>query len=87
MENETREIPPDIQLAMSVNPVKREYFAWRVVAYKADGSYYFVPNNSGYDYKLKRNAEAEAVRHTSWHHGDVFAVVKRIKISETEASG
>jgi len=81
---EVKEVPSDIKLAMAINPVKREYFAWRVVAYKSDGSYYFVPNNSGYDYKLKRNAEAEAARHTRWHHGDVFAVVKRIKIIETE---
>lgn len=81
---EVQEIPPDIKLAMAVSPVRQEYLAWRVVAYKPDGSYYFVPNNKGYDYKLKRNAEKEAHRHNNWHHGSVFAVVKRIKIVETE---
>lgn len=84
MEEEVQEIPPDIKLAMAVSPVRQEYSAWRVVAYKPDGSYYFVPNNKGYDYKLKRNAENEARRHNNWHRGSVFAVVKRIKIVETE---
>lgn len=85
MENEIQEIPPDIQLVMSVNPTRREYCAWRVVAYKPDGSWYFVPNNSGYDYKLKRNAEQAARRHNNWYwqHAD-FAVVKKIKVTETE---
>ena len=81
---EVQEIPPDIKLAMAVSPVRQEYLAWRVVAYKPDGSYYFVPNNKGYDYKLKRNAENEARRHNNWNRGSVFAVVKRIKIVETE---
>lgn len=81
---EIQEIPSDIKLVMAVNPVRQEYLAWRVVAYKPDGSYYFVPNNKGYDYKLKRNAENEARRYNNQYHGSVFAVVKRIKIIETE---
>ena len=81
---EIQEIPSDIKLVMAVNPVRQEYLAWRVVAYKPDGSYYFVPNNKGYNYKLKRNAENEARRYNNQHHGSVFAVVKRIKIIETE---
>ena len=81
---EIQEIPPDIKLVMSVSPVRQEYLAWRVVVYKPDGSYYFVPNNSGYDYKLKRNAENAARHHNNMHRGSVFAVVKRIKIVETE---
>ena len=80
---EVQEIPPDIKLAMAVSPVRQEYSAWRVVAYKPDGTYYFVPNNSGYDYKLKRNAEQAACRHNRWQHTS-FAVVKRIKVVETE---
>jgi len=83
MENEIQEIPPNIQLVMSVNPVRQEYCAWRVVAYNPDGSWYFVPNNSGYDYKLKRNAEQAARRHNNWQHAS-FAVVKKIKVAETE---
>ena len=81
---EVQEIPPDIKLAMSVSPVRQEYSAWRVVAYKSDGSYYFVPNNNGYDYKLKRNAENAARLHNNMHRESVFAVVKRIRIVETE---
>ena len=81
---EIQEIPPDIKLAMAVSPVRREYLAWRVVAYKPDGSYYFVPNNSGYDYKLKRNAENAARRYNNCHYRSVFAVVKWIKIVEAE---
>lgn len=81
---EIQEIPSDIKLVMAVNPVRQEYLAWRVVAYKPDGSYYFVPNNKGYDYKLKRNAENEARRYNNQYRGSVFAVVKRIKIIETE---
>ena len=81
---EVQEIPPDIKLAMSVSPVRQEYLAWRVVAYKSDGSYYFVPNNNGYDYKLKRNAENAARIYNNIRRGSVFAVVKRIKIVETE---
>lgn len=81
---EIQEIPSDIKLVMAVNPVRQEYLAWRVVAYKPDGSYYFVPNNKGYDYKLKRNAENEARRYNNQYRGSVFAVVKRIKIVETE---
>jgi len=81
---EIQEIPPDIKLVMAVNPVRQEYLAWRVVAYKPDGSYYFVPNNKGYDYKLKHNAENEARRYNNQYRGSVFAVVKRIKVVETE---
>lgn len=81
---EIQEIPPDIKLVMAVNPVRQEYLAWRVVAYKPDGSYYFVPNNKGYDYKLKHNAENEARRYNNRYSGSVFAVVKQIKIVETE---
>jgi len=83
MENEIQEIPPDIQLVMSVNPVRQEHYAWRVVAYKPDGSWYFVPNNSSYDYKRKYNAEQAARRHNNWQHAS-FAVVKKIKVTETE---
>ena len=31
---EVQEIPSDIKLAMMVSPVRQEYLAWRVVAYK-----------------------------------------------------
>ena len=81
---EIQEIPSDIKLVMAVSPVRQEYLAWRVVAYKPDGSYYFVPNNKGYDYKLKCNAENEARRYNNQYRGSVFAVVKRIKVVETE---
>lgn len=83
MEDKIQEIPSDIQLVMSVNPVRQEYCTWRVVAYKPNGSWYFVPNNRGYDYKRKYNAEQAAYRHNNWQHMD-FAVVKRVKVTETE---
>ena len=83
MENKLQEIPPDIQLVMLVNSVRREYCAWRVVAYEPDGSWYFVPNNSGYDYKRKYNAEQAACLHNN-SHSESFAVVKKVKMTEIE---
>ena len=83
MENKIQEIPPDIQFVMSVNPVRREYCAWRVVAYKSDGSWYFVPNNNGYDYKRKYNAEQAACLHNN-RHSESFVVVKKVKMTEIE---
>lgn len=88
MKDETQEIPPEVKLAMSVSPVKREYAAWRVVAYRPDGSYYFVPNNRGNDYALERNAKKAAEWHNCRFKGRTeangFAVVKRIRITEAE---
>jgi len=75
---------------MAVNPVKREYEAWRVVAYNTDGTWFYIPNKQGEDYKLERNARkgAEAWNRTHWPSPrwcrPSFAVVKRVKIAESE---
>ena len=83
MENEIQEIPPDIQFVMSVNLVRHEYCTWRVVAYESDGSWYFVSNNSGYDYKRKYNAEQAACLYNNSHR-ESFVVVKKVKMTEIE---
>lgn len=84
MEN-SQEIPSDIKLVMAVNPVKRQYEAWRVVAYRRDGTWLYVPNHKGLDYMLERNAAKEAERYNNVYAGVAFAVVKKIKITESEA--
>ena len=83
MEN-NQEVPLDIKLVMAVNPVKRQYEAWRVVAYRSDGTWFYVSNRSGLDYKLERNAAKEAERYNNVYAGVAFAVVKKIKITESE---
>lgn len=85
MDENKQDVPAEISIAMAVSPVQFKYEAWRVVAYRPDGSYYFVPNNKGDDYKLKHNAEKEARRHNNWCKS-AFAVVKRVKVSVSEVA-
>lgn len=78
------EIPPELAVRIAAGgPVRKEYETWRVVAYNSDGSWYFVPNNRGYDYKLRRNAEKEAERCIACRLAS-YAVAKRIKVVEAE---
>lgn len=60
------EIPPDIRIAMAACPAVREYETWRIVVYSGDGTFYFRGNNSGLDWKTRRNAQKEADWFNKW---------------------
>lgn len=85
-EKTENEIPPDIRIAMAACPAMREYEAWRVVVYSRSGSFYFRGNNSGLDWKTRRNAQNEADRFNKyWRKNDgEIAVVRRFRITERE---
>ena len=87
LEPPDREPPPNIKLVMAVHPVSTSKETWRVVVYKRDGSFCFRRNNSGLDWKTKRNAQKEADMYNKWWGNkdrSGFAVVKRVRVTVEE---
>ena len=75
---------PTWKVMIDLNPVHEEYTAWRVVSYKPDGTYTFVPTSgNGPDFKTQKNAESTA-KMMNARYPRCKTVVKQVKVKVEE---